>query len=192
MPGRGFADPAHRAAHANLKGRPTGIPSRLKEAMHTIDENLDDLLAKAMELALSGDVAMLSFLLGRRIPMPKPTDHTVQFSLPENMNVGDLGGVTLAILRAVSEGKLDPTSGAKLCSAITSQVHLSSTRDVERLTRELAELRLVFEGRPPTINGEALPGRSNDQHSPINDGAHCVGQVENGANDDAQDVFNDP
>jgi hypothetical protein len=155
MPGRGFADPEHRAKHANLKGRPTGIPSRLKEAMQTIDENLDDLLAKAMELALSGDVQMLGFLLGRRIPMPKPTDHVVSFPLPADIAPGDLDGLTLSVLRAISSGQLDPTSGAKLCSALTGHLHMTSTREVQNLKDEVAKLRALFQGQPATINAAA-------------------------------------
>jgi hypothetical protein len=117
-----------------------------------VDDSLEELVEKAIQMAREGDIQALTFLLGRRIPMPKPTDHPAPFDLPEGIGPGDLGKMTLSVLRAVAEGKMDPTSAAKICSALTSSTHLASTSDVERLNERLAEIERMFQGKPGTIN----------------------------------------
>jgi hypothetical protein len=123
MPGLGLKDPAHRA-NINRSGHPTGAKGLLAKAIADRDKDMPAILDKAVEMAKAGDVQMIAFLLGRQWPAPKPTDHMVQFSLPANLKAGDLDGITLAILQAVSEGKLAPTDAAKLSSALVSHVHL--------------------------------------------------------------------
>jgi hypothetical protein len=122
-----------------------------------VDDRLEDLVAKAIEMALAGDPQTLAFLLGRRIPAPKPTDHTVQFPLPDDIKPGDLDGITLAVLKAVAESRLDPTSGAKLCSALTAHTHMVSTKEMQSLGERLADIERMMQGKP-TLNAEPSSG----------------------------------
>jgi hypothetical protein len=158
MPGLGFANPEHRAKHGNLKGRPKGpatFSALVQQAKKLAEDELPAIVAKMVEMAKAGDMVAASFLVSRFIPLPKPTDHKVEFPLPENVRPGDLDALTLGIVRAVSESRLDPTSGAKLCSAITGHPHMTSTREVQSLKDEVARLRALFQGKPETINAAA-------------------------------------
>jgi hypothetical protein len=156
MPGKGFADPEHRAKHGNLKGRPVGFGALVREAKKLAEDELPAIVAKMVEMAKQGDMVAASFLVSRFIPLPKPTDHTVTFDLPPGLAAGDLDGVTMAVLKAVSEGKLDPTSAAKLTSALTAHVHLASTKDVQRMGERLADVERMMQGKP-TLNAEGWP-----------------------------------
>jgi hypothetical protein len=169
MPGLGFKDPAHRA-NINRSGRPTGAKGLLAKAIADRDQDMPAILDKAVEMAKAGDVQMIAFLLGRQWPAPKPTDHMVQFTLPSGLKAGDLDGITLAILQAVSEGKLAPTDAAKLSSALVSHTHLVSSRDVERLSERIAQLETMFRGKP-TIDAEPGPHLVVDNDPGASDGA---------------------
>jgi hypothetical protein len=178
MPGRGFADPEHRAKHANLKGRPLGAGGWIGKAIRAHEDDIPAVMDRIFQLALDEDPSVatphLHFIGSRCWPIPKPTDHVVQFPLPENIRPGDLDGLTLAVLRAVSSGQLDPTSGAKLCSALTAHLSMTSTKDMQRLGERLAEIERVMQGRP-TLNAapandpvvEAWPLKDGDPTSTL-------------------------
>jgi hypothetical protein len=153
---RPFSDPEFRKKHGNKAGRPAGFGALVRQAKKLAEDELPAIVAKMVEMAKAGDMVAASFLVSRFIPVPKPTDHVVQFDLPPGLSAGDLDGVTMAVLRAVSEGKLDPTSAAKLTSALTAHVHLASTKDVQRMGERLANIEAVMQGRP-TLNAEGWP-----------------------------------
>jgi hypothetical protein len=156
MPGKGFADPTHRAKHANVKGRPPGSAGIIGQAIRAHEKDVPAIMDRIFQLALDDDTNVatphLHFIAARCWPVPKPTDHPQPFTLPDDVRPGDLDTITLSVLRAVAEGKMDPTSAAKICSSIVSHTHLVSTKDVQRLSDEMAELRAMFQGKPATIN----------------------------------------
>ena len=52
----------------NPKGRPKGVSDKRNRLLQLLEPNIEKLLDKAVELALSGDQAMLRLLLERVLP----------------------------------------------------------------------------------------------------------------------------
>jgi hypothetical protein len=163
---RPFEDPELRAKHGNLKGRPIGMGALVRQAKKLAEDELPAIVAKMVEMAKQGDMVAASFLVSRFIPLPKPLDAKVEFPLPADIAPGDLDRITHAIVAAVAEGRLDPTSGAKLVSSLVAHTSLVSTKDVQHLSEELAALKLMFEGKPNTINASAVGGRRMEPDDP--------------------------
>jgi hypothetical protein len=128
----------------------------IRQAKKLAEDELPAIVAKMIEMAKAGDMMAASFIVSRFIPIPKPTDHVVQFELPPGLAVGDIDGATMAVLRAVAEGKIDPTSAAKLCTAMATHVHLASTKDVGEIGERLANIEAIMQGRP-TLNAGGWP-----------------------------------
>jgi hypothetical protein len=117
-------------------GRPVGSKNRNMVVWQALLENEEDeLVRKAIELAKAGDVSMLKFLLGRLLPRERP----IKIDLPP-MNFADdaveaLGSVT----RAVSEGKIGPGEGAALATLINSYARAIDIADAVRRIDVLEE-----------------------------------------------------
>lgn len=118
----------------NPGGRPKGRPDRRTEWRKPLEAKGSALVAKAIEMALSGDASALRLCLERLTPAIKPEAQPVRF---------DLKGETLtekaeSILEAVAQGKIDPMTGKALIEAVGSFAKIS---DVDELTRRVNEMQ---------------------------------------------------
>ena len=67
----------------NPSGRPKGIVDSRHRLRAALEPHAEELLARAVEMAKGGDVAMLTFLLGRSLPAPKPETALIEVTLPD-------------------------------------------------------------------------------------------------------------
>ena len=67
----------------NPSGRKPGIPDRRARLRDALEGNADELLQKAVQMAMDGDQAMLSLLINRVMPATKPESAPMNVSLPE-------------------------------------------------------------------------------------------------------------
>ena len=74
-----------------------------------------ELLRIAIDIAKSGNVPMLKFLLGRWLPR----DRLVRIDLPDIVSASDAVNALRHILRSVSEGAISPAEGAALGALIS-------------------------------------------------------------------------
>jgi hypothetical protein len=81
-----------------------------------LDGEGEALTRKAIELALSGDMAALRLCLERIIPPRK--DRPVAFKFPGMETAADAVQATAAIVKAVSNGALTPAEAAELSKVI--------------------------------------------------------------------------
>jgi len=102
-----------------------------------LESDKEELLAKAVQLAKSGDVQMLKFLLSRSLPR----ERLIAIDLPE-MNFAEDGVQAMGqIMRAVCEGKISPSEGANLAATVNSYSRAIDLADlVKRM--EALEARL--------------------------------------------------
>ena len=92
-------------------GRPAGSRNRLTRITSTLLEgDAEALYHKARDLALAGNVHLLTFLLGRILPRERPVD----IDLPEIDSAEDAADAITAIMRQVAQGSLTPNEGAAL------------------------------------------------------------------------------
>jgi len=105
---------------AAVRGRPfvTGNPGRKRGSQNRITkiatallaEEADELVRRAVEIAMNGDVAMLRFLLSRILPR----DRTIKIDIAALERADDAVEATAAIMSEVAEGKISPAEGAAL------------------------------------------------------------------------------
>lgn len=125
-------------------GRKPGSKNRTTQiAAAVVAADAERLVAKAVEIAMKGDVVLLKFFLGRIIPR----DRVVQLDLPAINSPGDAVNATAQIIKSVSEGKITPSEGAALAALF--KVH-SDAIDIADLVRRFNRLERQIK------NGEEL------------------------------------
>ncbi|MBA2397894.1 MAG: hypothetical protein H0V72_04210 [Bradyrhizobium sp.] len=119
----------------NPEGRPKGSRNATTMALETLlDGQAAALTQKAIDLALTGDIAALRLCLDRILPPRK--DRPVSFTLPPINSAQDAAAVVSAILAAVASGELTPADAAEIGKLIDSYVKAFETAELaERLER---------------------------------------------------------
>ena len=98
-------------------GRPPGSKNRASLiSAGLLQGEKEELLRKAIELAMAGDAPMLKFLLSRILPR----ERLIAIDLPEMKFAEDGVEVMGQIMRAVCEGKISPSEGANLAAMVNS------------------------------------------------------------------------
>jgi hypothetical protein len=115
----------------NPRGRPAGSRHRTSLAVEALLEGeAEGLTRKAVEMALGGDTTALRLCLERLVPPRK--DKPVAITLPKLMSVGDLPGVTSAVLEAVAAGDMTPSEGEAVSRLVEVHRRAVETADMEQ------------------------------------------------------------
>jgi hypothetical protein len=101
----------------------------------------EELMRKALQVAMAGDVAMLKFLLGRLLPR----ERLIRLALPAMEFADDVVEAHTAIVRAVSDGVISPGEAAALAVLMTSYGRAIDLADV---VKRLDALEVQIRGRP--------------------------------------------
>ena len=91
-------------------------------------EQGEELLRKAIEMAMGGNVAMMKFLLDRILPKERPID----LELPHLDYAHDSVDAMAEIVDAVSAGRISPREAAdvaQLVSAFTQAIEVTDAQD---------------------------------------------------------------
>ena len=135
----------------NPAGRKFGSKSKTTILLgQMLQGQAEQLVQKAIDMALKGDSQMLRALLDKLLPNRK--DLAVKIRLPPISTAADLPKITAAVLKAVSTGKLTPTEGTALSQII----------DKHRAAVELTEIEARLTELETKINEE---GKNYDQKS---------------------------
>lgn len=117
----------------NPKGRVPGV----EKIRHLLDPHREQLVAKAVELALAGDSVALRLCLDRIAPPPKAEAPPVVIpGLAEARSMSDKARV---ILNATGEGIISPDAAATLLGAIANAGKIIET---EELAQRIAALEV--------------------------------------------------
>ncbi len=112
-------------------GNPNGRPKGSRNAATLALESLLDgeaLTRKAVELALTGDIAALRLCLDRILPPRK--DRPVSFEMPTIDTAEDAKAASAALLAAVAAGSLTPSEAAEIGKLVDSHVKAIETTEV--------------------------------------------------------------
>ena len=108
-------------------GRKSGSRNRTTVVVSALLEGeAEQLLRKAVELALAGNVAMLKFLLGRMLPC----ERLIKLDLPCMDSADDAVEALGAVMKAVSEGEISPSEGAAVATLINSYAQAIDQADL--------------------------------------------------------------
>ncbi|MFI4957369.1 MAG: DUF5681 domain-containing protein [Gammaproteobacteria bacterium] len=95
----------------NVAGRPKGILNKRTQLAKLFEPHASDLIAKAIELALAGDVQALKLCLDKLIP--KAEHFPIEIDLPAQLDLTNLYDLKSMLLQAVLEGKLSISHAEK-------------------------------------------------------------------------------
>lgn len=112
----------------NPAGRPKGAKDRNILFKAIVDPHREDLLGKAIEMALNGDQQMLRVLLDRILPA-KPKDDSISTSFVVE---GTMSDQARNIIKMVSQRQLTPAEANGLLKAMNQQVGLIEYDEVDR------------------------------------------------------------
>ena len=115
----------------NPAGRPAGSLNKATIASQTLlDGEAEALTRKAVELALSGNIAALKLCLERILPPQRERPLAVE--LPLIKSAAELPHVTSAILAAVGRGELEPSQAAALAAIAATHGRVLELSELEK------------------------------------------------------------
>jgi Family of unknown function (DUF5681) len=119
----------------NPAGKPKGTRNATTLALETLlDGQATALTQKAIDLALTGDMAALRLCLDRILPPRK--DRPVTFTLPPINSAQDAAATVSAVLAAVATGEITPADAGEISKLIEAYVKAFETAELaERLER---------------------------------------------------------
>ncbi|MHB1221276.1 MAG: DUF5681 domain-containing protein [Gammaproteobacteria bacterium] len=100
----------------NPNGRPKGALNKRTQLANLLEPHAEALIAKAIELALSGDTNALRLCIERLIP--KINNTSTNINLPIKITKGSLPEAKEKILSAVFDGEIDINHAEKLINLI--------------------------------------------------------------------------
>ena len=133
--GKQRGKPFQKGQSGNPEGRPRGSRNATTLALETLlDGQATALTQKAIDLALTGDMAALRLCLDRILPPRK--DRPVSFTLPPIENAQDAAATVSSVLAAVAAGELTPSDAGEISKLIEAYVKAFETAELaERLER---------------------------------------------------------
>lgn len=117
----------------NPNGRPKGRADKRVSWRAALEPHGDELIAKAIELAMGGDPQALRMCLDRLAPSIKPQAEPVMFELKGD----NLTQQAQSVLAAVADGELDPITGKALIDSLSSIARIT---EIDEITRRLDQL----------------------------------------------------
>lgn len=123
----------------NPKGREPGKPvQKLSARRQLIAAHEDDLVSKAVSMALEGDTAMLKLCIDKILPSMKPVD--LPINLPELERARGLMRKATVAVNSAASGLITTGEASDLLSGIGNLVKLEDHLLVKRELEELKEL----------------------------------------------------
>jgi len=132
----------------NYKGRPPGSSQRQKLFNALVEPRKEEIINTAINMALSGNEAMLKVLLDRLLPA-KPKDEPLYFEIPNEPlnNAEALHQLALRLIATVASGELTPEQGQKLSSLIYDHYELIQTAEVNKRLDAIEEKNKAAQDR---------------------------------------------
>ncbi len=122
----------------NPRGRPKGTGNAAK-LRALLQPHAKDLVKRAVELALEGDVTALRLCLERLVPPVRATDEPVELRGLK----GTLTEQGEAVVQAMAASQVTPEQAAKLLQALAAQAKIE---EADKLERRICELEKAVGG----------------------------------------------
>ena len=118
----------------NLSGRPRGVKDRRTAFREMIEPRKNELLDKAVEMALCGDQQMLRLLLSRLLPAP-PKDDMIDISITEDSPAKKSD----QIIGALNNQDITPADAMNIMKTLAFQAKIYDTCEVRRMIEEIKD-----------------------------------------------------
>lgn len=120
----------------NLNGKPKGCINKTTRIRAMFESRKQELIDKAIEMALSGDTAALRLCLERVVSPLRATSAPVRLRMPDEASAADYGH---SVLSAIAGGQIAPDVGAQLLSAIGAHVRAVELAEIEKRLEALEQ-----------------------------------------------------
>jgi Family of unknown function (DUF5681) len=137
-----------KGTSGNPSGRPLGSRNHATVLMESLLEGkAEELLQKAVEMALAGDTTALRLCMDRLMPARK--DRPIKLSLPPIDTVQQISLAVGKVAKAIGDGEITPIDGEVFTNVLVAHKDIVAQLDFaqrfEDMQRRLADL----EGRVP-------------------------------------------
>ena len=131
----------------NPTGRVPGSRNRTTLALESLlDGQADALTAKAIELALAGDMAALRLCLDRILPPRR--DRPVTFALPPVESAQNAASTISAVLAAVAAGEITPADAGEISKLIEVYVKAFEVAELAERIEQLERMSTHDRAQP--------------------------------------------
>jgi hypothetical protein len=103
-----------------------------------LEEGAEQLINKAMSMALAGDTAAMRLCLERILPVRK--DRSVHLDLPPIGSAKEISGAMSTILKAIGEGQITPGEGEMIANILATQTNVFVAEELERRLEKVESL----------------------------------------------------
>ncbi len=125
----------------NPKGRPLGSGARQKLFNDLVIPHKEELIEKAINLALAGNEVLLKLFLEKLLPA-KPSDEPIQFTLPSNLDKQESALFACEeILKSIERQEITPEQGKVMASIF--ETHRRLVESTEILSRLIEVERVI-------------------------------------------------
>jgi hypothetical protein len=100
-------------------------------------EKAEELIAKAVTLALEGDPTALRLCIDRLVPPCR--DRPIHLDLPAGAVDGPLLEASQHVLAAIAAGEITPSEGEALAKVLTAHLQIVSIEDIGRRLKQVEE-----------------------------------------------------
>ena len=121
----------------NPAGRPRKSGVRLKELRDRISEHGEELLDKAIAMALEGEVSMLRYCIDKILPSYRSVDCPVELS--EVSGRRSLYRKALAIVDRIAEGEITASEGKDLLTSVSEVYKIKEYSEFEKRLAKIEE-----------------------------------------------------
>ena len=117
----------------NPDGRPKGSKDKRTQYRELFEPHADDLIQKAIDLALAGDTACLKMCIDRLVSPFRAKDATVTLDDIE----GSLTEKGEKIITAMGNGEVTPSDASSMLSALAAQARIIEIEELEKRVSDL-------------------------------------------------------
>ena len=117
----------------NPDGRPKGSPDKRTQYRELFEPHADDLIQKAIEMALAGDTTCLKMCIDRLVSPFRAINATVTLDDIE----GTLTEKGEKIINAMGKGELSPSDASSMLTALAAQSRILEIDELEKRVLKL-------------------------------------------------------
>ena len=103
-----------------------------------LEEGAEQLINKAMTMALDGDTAAMRLCLERILPVRR--DRLVHLDLPPIGSAKEISGAMSTILKAIGEGQITPGEGEMIANILATQTNVFVAEELESRLEKVESL----------------------------------------------------
>jgi Family of unknown function (DUF5681) len=128
-----------KGSSGNPAGRPRGSRNKATLALEALLEgDAEQLLNKAVSMALNGDVAAMRLCLERLVPPRK--ERLIQLDLPPIQTAQDVSNAMEMIFSAMGDGQITPGEGETMVNMLTARTNVLRAEEFEERLKKVERI----------------------------------------------------